>query len=84
MRPRPTHTRRLYCCSIFANNSPRAEVKLIDFGLSQVFGKDEMTEGVGTIYTMAPEVLKGSYTKQADLWSIGVIAYVSRSSLSIR
>jgi calcium-dependent protein kinase len=58
-----------------------AEVKLIDFGLSKVYGDNhELTEGVGTIYTMAPEVLKGNYTAQADIWSVGVIAYMLLSS----
>ena len=73
---------------LFVNNSPRSDIKLIDFGLSKVYGMsgvgngspETLTEGVGTIYTMAPEVLKGSYTKQADVWSVGVIAYMLLSS----
>jgi len=65
---------------MFVNNDPRAEVKLIDFGLSAKFAGADMTEGVGTIYTMAPEVLKGSYTNQADMWSIGVITFMLLSS----
>lgn len=78
---------------LFVNNSPKAEIKLIDFGLSKVYGVNGtgpgfegqgspqlLTDGVGTIYTMAPEVLKGSYTKQADVWSVGVIAYMLLSS----
>ena len=78
---------------LFVNNSPKAEIKLIDFGLSKIYGRGGaghdveghgspqiFTEGVGTIYTMAPEVLKGSYTKMADVWSIGVISYMLLSS----
>jgi len=67
---------------LFVSNSSRSEIKLIDFGLSKKYVSDsgEMTEGVGTIYTMAPEVLKGTYTSQADLWSVGVIAYMLLSS----
>jgi calcium-dependent protein kinase len=54
---------------------------LIDFGLSKVYGDDlQLTEGVGTVYTMAPEVLKGSYTQKADIWSVGVITYMLLSS----
>eukprot|EP00980_Cylindrotheca_fusiformis_P002965 scaffold683_cov124-Cylindrotheca_fusiformis.AAC.34 len=66
---------------LFVNESAKAEVKLIDFGLSKVYGDNaQLTEGVGTIYTMAPEVLKGNYTTKADVWSVGVIAYMLLSS----
>ena len=66
---------------LFVNDSPKAEVKLIDFGLSKIYGDNtQLTEGVGTIYTMAPEVLKGNYSDKADVWSIGVIAYMLLSS----
>ena len=38
---------------LFVNDSPHAEIKLIDFGLSKIYGdKSEIAEGVGTIYTM--------------------------------
>lgn len=48
--------------------------------LQQMIDTDEerMKEVVGTLYTMAPEVLNGgtSYDKSCDLWSIGVMAFV--------
>lgn len=58
-------------------------VKIIDFGLSKKFlgGKPGiMSDRVGTIYTMSPQVLQGMYSSQADLWSIGVIAFMLLSS----
>jgi calcium-dependent protein kinase len=68
---------------MFENDGPNAEIKVIDFGLSKKFapGTDpEMNEGVGTVYTMAPQVLQGVYTSQADLWSAGVILYMLLSA----
>lgn len=57
---------------LFVNTSPMSDVKLIDFGLSRVYAGDrKLTDVSGTIYTMAPEVIKGRHTEKADMWSIG-------------
>lgn len=68
---------------MFENKSERAEIKVIDFGLSKKFVSSRlgiMKEGVGTLYSMAPQVLQGVYTSQADMWSVGVITYMLLSS----
>ena len=50
---------------------------MIDFGLSRKYASSEhLHDTVGTVYTMAPEVLKGDYTSKVDVWSIGVIAFM--------
>jgi len=63
---------------LFKNNKENAEIKIIDFGLSKKFSKQEtdMTTIVGTPFYVAPEVLSGRYGTQCDLWSCGVILYV--------
>lgn len=55
---------------------------VIDFGLSKKFldKPGMMTERVGTVYTMAPQVLQGVYSMKADCWSIGCITYMLLSS----
>ncbi|KAL7568591.1 hypothetical protein ACA910_002702 [Epithemia clementina (nom. ined.)] len=61
---------------MFESTAPDAEIKLIDFGLAQRYGKNErFHDKVGTVYTMSPQVIKGDYDKQADIWSIGVVTY---------
>ena len=60
---------------IFDMNSQ--ELKLVDFGLSKVINEGTYLETkVGTPFYVAPEVLRGKYNKQCDMWSVGVIAYV--------
>ncbi len=58
--------------------SPRADIRLLDFGLSKIVGNDEKcTEPYGTLSFVAPEVLQGkAYDKSVDLWSIGIITFL--------
>ncbi|KAJ9561111.1 hypothetical protein OSB04_006271 [Centaurea solstitialis] len=54
-----------------------SQLKAIDFGLSDYVKPDEkLNDIVGSAYYVAPEVLLRSYGTEADVWSIGVIAYI--------
>ena len=48
-------------------------VKIIDFEFSRKFKEYELRSQIGTPYYLAPEVIKGSYSYQCDLWSLGVL-----------
>jgi serine/threonine protein kinase len=64
---------------MFDKPGENGEVKIIDFGLATRYLSDEhkrMTDRVGTLYSMAPQVLQGVYDDKCDLWSIGVVAYI--------
>lgn len=54
-------------------------VKLIDFGLSNLFGPEKLlTTYCGSLYFAAPELLRASPYKgpEIDVWSLGVVIYV--------
>ena len=73
---------------IFLNKEPDSPIKIVDFGLSKIFGeikpimkgnkieKNIMSLRVGTAYYMAPEVIQGNYDNKCDIWSCGVILYI--------
>ncbi|CAL9060853.1 unnamed protein product [Musa banksii] len=62
---------------LFATKDENSPMKLIDFGLSDFIKPEErLNDIVGSAYYVAPEVLHRSYSTEADIWSIGVIAYI--------
>jgi eukaryotic-like serine/threonine-protein kinase len=53
-------------------------VKVGDVGLSKQLGgprRGQHTEAVGTVYYMAPEVARGQYGPEVDIYSLGVMLY---------
>ncbi|CAN4112247.1 unnamed protein product [Withania somnifera] len=62
---------------LFLSKDESSQLKAIDFGLSDFVRPDEkLNDIVGSAYYVAPEVLHRSYGIEADVWSIGVIAYI--------
>jgi len=58
-------------------NVSNFEIKLIDFGCSKIFkkGHRNFKDLIGTLFYIAPEVIKNNYNEKCDLWSCGVIMY---------
>lgn len=62
---------------LFCSKDENSPLKAIDFGLSDYVKPDErLNDIVGSAYYVAPEVLHRAYGTEADMWSIGVIAYI--------
>jgi len=58
-----------------------AKVKLTDFGLSIgiPYADTVLDEACGSAYYIAPEMFKGEYTKEADIFSLGVNLFLMLS-----
>lgn len=62
---------------LISHKGPGAKLKAIDFGISRFCKENEFqTEIAGSMYYIAPEVLKRKYSFPADIWSCGVILYI--------
>ncbi|CAG9318784.1 unnamed protein product [Blepharisma stoltei] len=62
---------------LFESKDPDSALKIIDFGIaSKLLPNSKLSEAIGTIYYMAPEVLEGSYDSKCDIWSAGVILFI--------
>lgn len=81
------HSRNIVHCDLKPENvllSSDAEfpqVKLCDFGFARIIGEKSFRRSVvGTPAYLAPEVLRNKgYNRSLDMWSVGVIIYVSLS-----
>jgi len=62
---------------LFVSEAEDSDIKIIDFGMSKVLPRlRSLRELCGTPYYTAPEIINGDYSHAADMWSVGVIAYV--------
>lgn len=75
-----TH-RHTICDLTISANRYYQQVKLCDFGFARIIGEKSFRRSVvGTPAYLAPEVLRNKgYNRSLDMWSVGVIIYVSLS-----
>ncbi|GAB4826593.1 Calcium-dependent protein kinase 15 [Ancistrocladus abbreviatus] len=62
---------------LFSSKDEGAMLKATDFGLSLFIEEGRLyRDVVGSEYYVSPEVLQGSYGKEIDVWSTGVVLYI--------
>ena len=63
--------------NVFCDQDARV-IKIGDYGLSKFIScsnRSGQTEAVGTFHYMAPEIGKGEYGKEIDIYAVGIILY---------
>lgn len=81
------HSKNIVHCDLkpenvlLSSHSDFPQVKLCDFGFARIIGEKSFRRSVvGTPAYLAPEVLRNKgYNRSLDMWSVGVIVYVSLS-----
>ncbi|XP_055384827.1 serine/threonine-protein kinase D3 [Condylostylus longicornis] len=81
------HSKNIVHCDLkpenvlLSSDSEFPQVKLCDFGYARIIGEKSFRRSVvGTPAYLAPEVLRNKgYNRSLDMWSVGVIIYVSLS-----
>ncbi|UYV75301.1 PRKD1 [Cordylochernes scorpioides] len=81
------HSKNIVHCDLkpenvlLSSNADFPQVKLCDFGFARIIGEKSFRRSVvGTPAYLAPEVLRNKgYNRSLDMWSVGVIIYVSLS-----
>lgn len=78
------HSQKLVHCDLKpenilleSQNYDETLIKIIDFGNSSFCKPGEMLHSkFGSVYYVAPEVLKSRYNEKCDVWSLGVILFL--------
>lgn len=81
------HSKNIVHCDLkpenvlLSSDNEFPQVKLCDFGFARIIGEKSFRRSVvGTPAYLAPEVLRNKgYNRSLDMWSVGVIIYVSLS-----
>ncbi|KAK2377838.1 calcium-dependent protein kinase [Trifolium repens] len=62
---------------LLSSNDDKATIVATDFGFSVFIEEGKVyTDIVGSVYYIAPEVLRRKYGKEIDIWSAGAILYI--------
>lgn len=63
--------------NLLLQSKTQDRIKIIDLGLSQIIGQHtRLKKERGSIYYLAPEMIKQNYDHKVDIWSAGVIFYI--------